>query len=140
MRAVCHMNKNFNQTAGQVANKSYLSCVVRATDIAMEAYNNSHWFNLSTGQVTNESVASPDQNELVIGLEARLLLTRCMRTFVSTASTVHTQVFSHELQTVLCFNFTDINMWWHNIHFQSGVSLVLNTDGLNQYYKIITKE
>ena len=39
---VCQMNKNFNQTAGQVAHKSYPSSVVRATDIAMEAYNNSH--------------------------------------------------------------------------------------------------
>ena len=40
--AECHMNKNFNQTAGQVAHKSYPSCVVRATDIAMEGYNDSH--------------------------------------------------------------------------------------------------
>ena len=39
---VCQMNTNFNQTAGQVAHKSNPSCVVRATDIAMEAYNNSH--------------------------------------------------------------------------------------------------
>ena len=31
------MNKNFNQTAGQVAPKSYPSCVVKATNIAMEA-------------------------------------------------------------------------------------------------------
>ena len=38
---VCQMNKNFNQTAGQVSHKSYLSCVVRATDIA-ETYNKSH--------------------------------------------------------------------------------------------------
>ena len=44
MKAVCHVKKKFNQTAGQVAHKSYLSCVVMATDIAMEAYmyNNSH--------------------------------------------------------------------------------------------------
>ena len=35
---VCHMNKYLNQTAGQVAHKSYPSCVVRATDIAMEVY------------------------------------------------------------------------------------------------------
>ena len=52
MIAVCRMNKNFNLTAGQVAHKSYPSCVVRATDIAMEAYNNSHELNLYTGQVT----------------------------------------------------------------------------------------
>ena len=39
---VCQMNKHFNQTARQVAYKSYPSCVVRATDIAMEAYNKSH--------------------------------------------------------------------------------------------------
>ena len=39
--AVCQINKTFNQTAGQVANKSYLSCIVRATDIAMETYSNS---------------------------------------------------------------------------------------------------
>ena len=44
--AVCHMNKNFNQTAGQIAHKSYPSGVVRAADIAMEAYNNSNQFNL----------------------------------------------------------------------------------------------
>ena len=69
------MNKNFNQTAGQVAHKSYLSSVVRATDITMDAYNNSHKY-LSTGQVT-KNVASPAQNEPVIGLEDRLLLTRC---------------------------------------------------------------
>ena len=31
------MNKYFNQTAGQVAPKSYPSCVVKATNIAMEA-------------------------------------------------------------------------------------------------------
>ena len=36
--AVCQMNKNFNQAAGQVAHKSYPSCVVMATDIAMDAY------------------------------------------------------------------------------------------------------
>ena len=41
-QAVCQMNKKLNQTAGQVAHKSYLSCVVRAMDIAMEGYNNSH--------------------------------------------------------------------------------------------------
>ena len=35
---VCHMNKSSNLTAGQVAQKSYLSCVVRETGIAMEAY------------------------------------------------------------------------------------------------------
>ena len=74
-QAVCHMNTNFNQTVGQVAHKSYLSCVFRATDIAMEAYNNSHQFNLSIGQVT-KNVASPAQNKPVIGLEDRLLLTR----------------------------------------------------------------
>ena len=34
------MNKKFNQTAGQVAHKSYPPCVIRATDNAMEAYNN----------------------------------------------------------------------------------------------------
>ena len=34
---VCHMNKNFNQTAGLVAPKSYPSRVVKATNIAMEA-------------------------------------------------------------------------------------------------------
>ena len=73
--SVCHMNKKLNQTAGQVAHKSYQSCVVRATDIVMEANNNSHKFNLSTGQVT-KNVASPPQNEPVIGLEDRLLLTR----------------------------------------------------------------
>ena len=28
--AVCQMNKTFNQTAGQVAHKSYPSCAVRA--------------------------------------------------------------------------------------------------------------
>ena len=40
--SACHTNKNSNQTTRQVAYKSYLSCVVyRATDIAMEAYNNS---------------------------------------------------------------------------------------------------
>ena len=71
------MNKNFNQTAGEVAQKSYLSYVVRATDIAIEAYNNSHKFDLSTGQVT-KNVASPAQNGPVIGLEDRLLLTRCL--------------------------------------------------------------
>ena len=71
---MCQMNKNFNQTAGQVAYNSYQSCVVKATDIAMEAYNNSYYFNLSTGQVT-KNVASPVQNEPVIGLEDRLLLT-----------------------------------------------------------------
>ena len=38
---MCHMNKNFNKTAGQVGHKSYPPCVVRETDIAMEAYNNS---------------------------------------------------------------------------------------------------
>ena len=70
------MNKKFNQTAGQIAQKSYLSCVVRATDIAREAYNNSHQFNLSTEPVT-KNVASPAQNEPVIGLEDRLLLTCC---------------------------------------------------------------
>ena len=44
----------------------------------MEAINNSHYFNLSTGQVT-ESVASPAQNEPVIGLEDRHgVLTRCV--------------------------------------------------------------
>ena len=48
------MNKNFIQTSGQVAHKIYLSRVFRATDIAMEAYNNGHYFNLSTGQVTTE--------------------------------------------------------------------------------------
>ena len=68
------MKKNFSQTAGQVAHKSYLSCVVKATDIAMEAYNNCHQFNLSTGQVT-KNIASPAQNEPVIGPEDRLLLT-----------------------------------------------------------------
>ena len=36
------MNKKINQTAGQVAHKSYPSCVIGATDIAIEAYNNSH--------------------------------------------------------------------------------------------------
>ena len=41
-QVVHQMNKNFNQTEGQVAHKNYLSCVVRATDIAMEAYNKSH--------------------------------------------------------------------------------------------------
>ena len=46
---VCHMNKKINHTAGQVAHKSNLSCVVRPTNIAMEAYNNSHQFNMSTG-------------------------------------------------------------------------------------------
>ena len=66
--------QNFNQTAGQVAHKSYPSCVVRATGIAMEAYNNSHYFNLSKGQVT-KNVASSAQNEPVIGLEDGLLLT-----------------------------------------------------------------
>ena len=65
--SVCHMNKKFNQTAGQVAHKSYQSCVVRATDIVMKADNNSHKFNLFTGQVT-KNVASPPQNEPVIGL------------------------------------------------------------------------
>ena len=40
--SLCHMNKSFNQIAGQAAHKSYPPCVVRATDIAMEAYNNSH--------------------------------------------------------------------------------------------------
>ena len=74
---MCHMNKIFKQTAGQVAPKSYPSCVVRATDIAMESYNNSHKLNLSTGLVT-KNVACPDPNEPVIGLEDRLLLTRCM--------------------------------------------------------------
>ena len=39
---VCQMNKNFNKTAGQFAHESYPSCVVRATDIAIEAYNKSH--------------------------------------------------------------------------------------------------
>ena len=34
-------------------------------------------FNLSTGQVT-KNVACPAQNEPVIGLEDRLLLTRCL--------------------------------------------------------------
>ena len=38
-KSVCQMNKYFNQTAGQVAHPV---CVVRATDITMEAYNNSH--------------------------------------------------------------------------------------------------
>ena len=47
--------------------------VLFSTDI-QEAYNNSHWFNLSTGQVT-KNVASPAQNEPVIRLEDRLLLT-----------------------------------------------------------------
>ena len=69
------MNRNFNQTEGQVAHKSYPFCVVRTTDIVMEAYNNSHWLNLSTGQIT-KNVASPLENEPVIGLEDRLLLTR----------------------------------------------------------------
>ena len=72
---MCHMNKNFSQTVGQVVHKSYQSCVVRATHIAMEAYNKSHLFNLSMGQVT-KNVASPAKNEPVIGLEDRLLLTR----------------------------------------------------------------
>ena len=71
--AVCHMNTNFTQTAGQVAHKSYLPCVVRATDIAMEGNNKSLKSNLSTRQVT-KYVASPVQNELVIGLEDKLLL------------------------------------------------------------------
>ena len=71
------MKKKFNLTAGQVAHKSYPSCVVTATDTAMEAYNKSHYFNLSTGQVT-KNVADPAQNEAVIGLEDRLLLTRCI--------------------------------------------------------------
>ena len=35
------MNKKFNQT-GQVVHKSYPSCVIRATDNAMEAYNDSN--------------------------------------------------------------------------------------------------
>ena len=58
------MNKNLNQTGGQVAHESYPSFVAMATDIATEAYNNSHKFNLSTGQVT-KNVASPAQNEPV---------------------------------------------------------------------------
>ena len=70
------MNKKFNRTAGQVAHKSYPSCIVRATDIAMEAINN-----LTTGQVT-KNVASPAQNEPVIGLEDRLLLTRWCLSFI----------------------------------------------------------
>ena len=45
----------------------------------MEAYSNSHQFNLSTGQVI-KNVASPAQNEPVIGLEDRLLLTRWLHT------------------------------------------------------------
>ena len=69
------MNKNFSQTAGQAAHKSYPSCVLRETDITMEVYNNGHQFNLSTGQVTR-NVASPAHNEPVIGLEDWLLLTR----------------------------------------------------------------
>ena len=40
--AVCHMNKILNKIAGQVAQKMYLSCFIKATDIAMEAYNKSH--------------------------------------------------------------------------------------------------
>ena len=66
------MKKDFNQTAGQVAYKSYPFCIVRTTDIAMEGYNNSHRFHLSTGQVT-KNIASPAQNEPVIGLEDGLL-------------------------------------------------------------------
>ena len=62
---MCHVNKNFDQTAGQVAHKSYPFGAVRATDIAIE------------GQVT-KNVASSVQNELVIGLEDRLLLTCCI--------------------------------------------------------------
>ena len=63
LHTVCHMNKKFNHTARQVAHKSYPSCVVRATDISMEAYSNSYQINLSTGQVT-KNVASPAQNEM----------------------------------------------------------------------------
>ena len=71
------MNKNFNQTAGQVAHESYPSCVVSATDIVMNASNNNHSY-LSTGQIT-KNVAWPPQNEPVIGLEDRLLLTRWLK-------------------------------------------------------------
>ena len=49
---VCQLNKNFNQTAGQVAHEGYPSCVVRATDIAIEAYNKSI-------KSVRKSVASP---------------------------------------------------------------------------------
>ena len=37
-----HMNKKFKQIEGQVAHKGYLSCVVCATDIALETYKNRH--------------------------------------------------------------------------------------------------
>ena len=63
--------RNFDQTTEQVAHKSYSSCVVRTTDIIMEAYN--------IRQVT-KNVASPVHNKPVIGLEDRLLLKHCIIT------------------------------------------------------------
>ena len=64
------MNKNFKQTTGQIAPKSYPSCVVKATNIAMEA--NKLDINLTCPKDRLLNVASPVQNELVIGLEDNL--------------------------------------------------------------------
>ena len=63
--------------------------VLLGPDIIMVANNNSHSFNLSTGQVT-KNVASPAQNEPVIGLEDRLLLTRWTIQVIN-------DVFNHQL-------------------------------------------
>ena len=56
--------------------KSYPSCVIKATNIAMEANKLDINFKLPKGQVT-KTVASHVQNELVIGLEDNLLKTHC---------------------------------------------------------------